>query len=130
MKSMHGTPPQTMGSAMLRGEIWQVNLDTARGNEVNKPVPAVVVSNDRANATAARLGRGVVTVVPVTSNVARIYPFQGFLSAATSGLAADSKAQPEQIRSVAAERLRHRIGRVSPAELAEIDQALRLHLEL
>jgi mRNA interferase MazF len=53
-----------------------------------------------------------------------------FLSAATSGLATDSKAQAEQIRSVATERLRHRIGRVSPAELTEIDQALRLHLEL
>jgi mRNA interferase MazF len=115
---------------MLRGEIWQVDLDPARGSEANKQRPAVVVSNDRANATATRLGRGVVTVVPVTSNVAKVYPFQVFLSAVTTGLAVDSKAQAEQIRSVATERLRRRIGRVSPAELAEIDQALRLHLEL
>ena len=119
-----------MGSVMVRGEIWQVDLDPARGSEANKQRPAVVVSNDRANATATRLERGVVTVVPVTSNVAKIYPFQVFLSAATTGLAADSKAQAEQIRSVATERLRRRIGRVSPAELAELDQALRLHLEL
>lgn len=129
-KSMRGTPPQAMGSVMVRGEIWQVDLDPARGNEANKQRPAVVVSNDRANATATRLGRGVVSVVPVTSNVARIYPFQVFLSAATSGLAVDSKAQAEQIRSVATERLRHRVGRVTPAELADLDQALRLHLEL
>ena len=115
---------------MLRGEIWQVNLDPARGNEANKQRPAVIVSNDRANATATRLGRGVVTVVPVTSNVTKIYPFQVFLSDATSGLSVDSKAQAEQIRSIATERLRRRIGRVSPAELAQIDQALRLHLEL
>jgi mRNA interferase MazF len=115
---------------MLRGEIWQVDLDPARGSEANKQRPAVVVSNDRANATATRLGRGVVTVVPVTSNVANIYPFQVLLSSATTGLAVDSKAQAEQIRSVATERLLHRIGRVSPIELAQLDDALRLHLEL
>jgi mRNA interferase MazF len=119
-----------MGSVMRRGEIWQVDLDPAPGSESNKQRPAVIVSNDRANATAARLGRGVVTVVPMTSNVAKIYPFQVFLAAAATGLAVDSKAQAEQIRSVAAERLRRRIGRVSPAQLAELDQALRLHLEL
>ena len=115
---------------MLRGEIWQVDLDPARGSEASETRPAVVVSNDRANATAARLGRGVVTVVPVTSNTATIYPFQVFLPAATTGLAVDSKAQAEQIRSVATERLRRRIGRLSSAELAELDEALRLHLEL
>jgi mRNA interferase MazF len=115
---------------MLRGEIWQVDFNPAQGNETSKSRPAVVVSNDRANATASRLGRGVVTVVPVTSNISRIYPFQVLLPAATSGLAVDSKAQAEQIRSVATERLRHRIGRLSPHELAQLDQALRLHLEL
>jgi mRNA interferase MazF len=115
---------------MLRGEIWLVEFDPARGSEANKQRPAVVVSNDRANATATRLGRGVVTVVPVTSNIAKIYPFQVLLSAATAGLSVDSKAQAEQIRSVATERLQHRIGRVPPAELAQLDEALRLHLEL
>jgi mRNA interferase MazF len=72
----------------------------------------------------------VVTVVPVTSNVAKVYPFQVFLPATTSGLPVDSKAQAEQIRSVATKRLRHRIGRISPTELAALDQALRLHLDL
>lgn len=127
---MRGETSRVTGSVMLRGEIWQVELDPVRGSEASKARQAVVVSNDRANATATRLGRGVVTVVPVTSNVAKVYPFQVFLPAATTGLAVDSKAQAEQIRSVATERLRHRIGRVSPAELAELDQALRLHLEL
>ena len=115
---------------MHRGEIWQVDLDPARGSGANKQRPAVVVSNDRANATATRLGRGVVTVVPVTSNIANVYPFQVLLSAATTGLAVDSKAQAEQIRSVATERLLQRLGRVSPVELAQLDEALRLHLEL
>jgi mRNA interferase MazF len=115
---------------MLRGEIWQVDLDPARDSEANRQRPAVVVSNDRANATATRLGRGVVTVVPVTSNIANVYPFQVLLSAATTGLAVDSKAQAEQIRSVSTERLLQRIGHVAPVELAQLDEALRLHLEL
>jgi mRNA interferase MazF len=115
---------------MRRGEIWQVNLDPAMGSEANKQRPAVIVSNDRANATATRLGRGVVTVVPVTSNVAKVYPFQVFLSAATSGLLVDSKAQGEQVRSVSTERLSKRLGRVSSVELTHLNDALRLHLDL
>jgi mRNA interferase MazF len=115
---------------MLRGEIWQVDLNPVRGSEANKQRPAVIVSNDRANATAARLGRGVVTIVPVTSNTDKVYPFQVLVSAANSGLAVDSKAQAEQVRSVAMQRLLRRIGRVSPRELTELDDALRLHLAL
>jgi mRNA interferase MazF len=115
---------------MRRGEIWQVDFDPVRGSEANKHRPAVIVSNDRANATAVRLGRGVITVVPVTSHTATVYPFQVLLAAATTGLAVDSKAQAEQVRSVAAQRLQRRIGRVSPVELAQLDDALRLHLEL
>ena len=72
---------------MRRGEIWQVDVDPARGGKANKHRPAVIVSNDRANATAARLGRGVITVAPVTSNIATIHPFQVLLAAATTGLA-------------------------------------------
>jgi mRNA interferase MazF len=60
--------------------------------------------------TERRLGRGVVTVVPVTSNVERIYPFQTVLSARNTGLPADSKAQTEQVRSVAVERIGALIG--------------------
>lgn len=115
---------------MLRGEIWQVNLDPARGSAANKRRPAVIVGNDRANASATRLRRGTVTIVPVTSNTGKIYPFQVLLSAATSGLAVDSKAQAEQVRSVAIQRLSRRIGRVSADELTGLDDALRLHLAL
>ena len=115
---------------MLRGEIWQVDLEPVRGSEANKRRPAVIVSNDRANATAARHGRGVVTVVPLTSNTDKVYPFQVFVSGPTSGLAVDSKAQAEQIRSVAAERLLRRIGRLTPHELTALDDAIRLHLSL
>lgn len=115
---------------MIRGEIRLVNLDPAVGAEANKRRPAVLVSNDGANASAARLNRGVVTVVPVTSNVTRVYPFQVRLSAKATGLLTESKAQAEQVRSVAVQRMGPRVGRV-PADLMEqIDEALRLHLAL
>ena len=110
--------------------IWQVDLDPARGSQATKQRPAVIVSNDRANAAATRLGRGVITVVPVTGNTDKVYPFQVLLSAANGGLAVDSKARAEQVRSVATQRLLRRIGRVSPAELTDLDDALRLHLAL
>lgn len=87
-------------------------------------------STDAANSTAARLGRGVVTVVPVTSNVTRIYPFQVLLPAAGTGLDKDSKAQAEQVRSVSVERIGHKIGDVAPDLMLAIDDALRLHLAL
>ena len=115
---------------MQRGEIWLVDLDPTRGAEAAKRRPAVIVSNDGANLAAARLGRGVVTVVPVTSNVTRVYPFQVFLPAGECGIAADSKAQAEQVRSVAVERLAEPIGRVHAGLMAQLDEALRLHLAL
>jgi mRNA interferase MazF len=115
---------------MRRGEIVTVGLDPARGPEASKTRPAVVVSNDAANATATRLGRGVVTVVPVTSNTARIYPFQVLLPARQTGLPHDSKAQAKQIRSVAAERIGKSIGQLPASLVVELDQALRVHLDL
>lgn len=115
---------------MRRGEIRLADLDPARGGETRKRRPAVIVSNDRANLTAARLGRGVVTVVPVTSNTDRIFPFQTLLPAATTGLRHDSKAQAEQVRSIAVERLGAVLGHVPADVMGELDNALRLHLQL
>lgn len=115
---------------MRRGEIRWVDLDPVIGSEGNKRRPAVIVSNDGANSTAERLGRGVVTVVPVTFNVARVYPFQVALSAAVTGLEHDSKAQAEQVRSIAVPRIGSRIGDLPTSVLAELDEALRLHLAL
>ncbi|MHB8452823.1 MAG: type II toxin-antitoxin system PemK/MazF family toxin [Mycobacteriales bacterium] len=115
---------------MRRGELRLAALHPARGSEAGKRRPAIIVSNDRANATAARLGRGVVTVVPVTSNVSRVFPFQVLLPAGLTGLRAASKAQAEQVRSVAVERLGPAVCRLPAAVMDEIDEALRLHLQL
>ncbi|SHJ04257.1 mRNA interferase MazF [Tessaracoccus bendigoensis DSM 12906] len=115
---------------MLRGEIRLVDLEPVRGAEADKRRPAVIVSNDNANATAARLGRGVVTVVPVTSNITRVFPFQVLLPAAETGIHVDSRAQAEQVRSVAVERLGPVIGRLPTHLMIQVDDALRLHLHL
>ena len=115
---------------MLRGEIRLVEFDPARPGEANKCRPAVLVSNDDANGVAARLGRGVVTVVPVTSNVKRIYPFQVLLPASETGLPRDSKAQAEQVRSVSVACVGRVVGRLSVELSAQLDDALRMHLGL
>jgi len=115
---------------MRRGEIRWVELDPACGAEANKRRPAVIVSNDGANPTANRLGRGVLTVVPVTTDTGRVHPFQVLLSADATGLPRDSKARAEQVRSVAVERIGALVGTLSAADLAALDEALRLHLAL
>ena len=115
---------------MLRGEIRVVDLDPVRGSEASKRRPAVIVSNDGANTTATRLQRGVITVVPVTSNVTSIYPFQVMLPAAQCGLSRDSKAQAEQVRSVAVERVGRRLGQLPASLVSDLEDALRLHLGL
>lgn len=115
---------------MLRGEVRLVDLESVRGSEADKRRPAVIVSNDRANSVAARLGRGVVTIVPITGSIERIFPFQVLLTAASTGLSRDSKAQAEQVRSVSVERLGAALGQVPLEAMARLDDALRLHLQL
>jgi mRNA interferase MazF len=96
-----------------------VDFEPVRGSEASKRRPAVIVSNDGANTTASRLNRGVITVVPVTSNETRVYP-----------LPSDSKAQAEQVRSITIERVGRRLGQLPPSLREDLDQALRLHLAL
>lgn len=115
---------------MLRGEICLVDLEPVRGSEANKLRPAVIVSNDGANETATHLNRGVITVVPLSSNVKRLYPFQMLLPAGDCGLNRDSKAQAEQVRSIAIERVGRRIGKLPSGLMVDLDDALRLHLGL
>lgn len=115
---------------MRRGEIRLTDLEPVRGSEADKRRPAIVVSNDRANPSAARLGRGVITVVPITSIVARVFAFQVLLDADQTGLRADSKAQAEQVRSVDVQRLGPVLGHVPRALMTRVDEALRLHLDL
>ncbi|MFC8733547.1 type II toxin-antitoxin system PemK/MazF family toxin [Luteimicrobium sp. NPDC057192] len=115
---------------MRRGEVWRVDLDPARGTEESKVRPVVIVSNDARNRAAQRSGRGALTVVPLTTNVARVLPFQVLVPAREAGLDHDSKAQAEQVRSLDVERFVGRVGVLDVATVAALDEALLLHLGL
>lgn len=115
---------------MQRGDIYMIDLEPVLGSESNKIRPAVIVSNNAANRGVENHGRGVVTVVPVTSNTARVYAFQVLLAAGEGGLSKESKAQAEQVRAVDYRRLRERLGSVRPTSLKRLDEALRIQLSL
>ncbi|WP_309313442.1 type II toxin-antitoxin system PemK/MazF family toxin [Actinomyces oris] len=119
-----------MEVGVLRGEIRLVDFEPSVGSEANKRRPALIVSNDHANAAAARLGRGVVTVVPLTSLTSRVLPFQVFLPSEATGLPKDSKAQAEQVRSIAVERVGEVVGWLPGGLMKMVNEALILHLSL
>ncbi len=111
---------------MKRGEIYYATLDPVVGSEANKRRPVLIVSNDINN----RAG-DVVTVLAITSNVSRVYPFEVLLLEVESGLPKDSKVQAQQIRSLAKQRLRGKvIGQLTDEKMLAIDAAIRLHLNL
>ena len=115
-----------MGSAMKRGEIYFAALDPTRGGEIQKTRPVIVVSNNAANRSAA-----VVTVVPLTSNVDRVFPFEVLLAASRTGLSKDSKAMAQQVRTIDKARLNARAaGDLQMGDMRLVDAALRLHLGL
>jgi mRNA interferase MazF len=61
--------------APRRGQVWLVSFAAAAGGEVQKTRPAVVLSNDTANALLNR-----VQVVPISSRVDRLYPAEAYVS--------------------------------------------------
>ncbi len=107
-------------TAFRRGDIVLVDFDPARAGEAAKVRPAVVVSNDVANTLAP-----VVVVVPLTSNLSRVYPVEVVLPAQRTGTERDSKAQVQLIRHVSKRRLIKVIGHVPEDLMDEIDLCLR-----
>lgn len=109
---------------MKRGEIYYANLDPTVGSEVSKQRPVLIVSNNLHNQKAP-----MVTIVPLTSNVERIYPFEVFLSANNTLLPRDSKAMPQQMRAVSRQRMMGgAIALVKAEQMALIEDAMKLHL--
>ena len=115
---------------MWRGDIVWADLDPVREYEAAKRRPAVIVSGDEANSTVESLGRGLVTVVPLTSRIDRGLDVHVLLPREGTGLRIPSAAQVEQIRAISVKRLGATIGHVPPDLMAEIDDAIRLHLDL
>lgn len=115
---------------VVRGAVCWVDLDPVQGSEANKRRPCVVVSNDAANTVASRLGRGVITVLPLTSNTQRVFDFQVPVSAEDSGLASDTKAQAEQIRAVDVRRITGQVSVLPVSLMNRIEESMRRHLLL
>lgn len=111
---------------MRRGEIYYADLSPAIGSEISKRRPVLIVSNEANNRAAS-----TVTILPISSNVSRIYPFEVALSPRDSGLPRPSKALAQQIRTISKERLRGQpAGRLNRTTLSKAEDAMRLHLDL
>jgi mRNA interferase MazF len=109
-----------------RGEVWEINLDPTRGQEIQKIRPAIVISSDAVGKLRLKL------IVPITDwkpvFVDNIWHVQ-LRPSATNGLSKDSAADALQTRSVSYERFIRKRGRVTQVEIEEIIQALAAVVE-
>jgi len=111
---------------MNRGEIFYANLGPTVGSEIKKKRPVVIVSRDANNHKAS-----TVTILPITLNIAEVHPFEVLLTSENCGLNKMCKAQAQQIRTIAKERIKgKKIGAVDEETIQQIDAAIRLHLNI
>lgn len=104
-----------------RGEVYWVNFDPSLGGEIQKIRPAVVISNNAANAALNRL-----QVVPITSKTDRLYPGEALIELNGE----KRKAMADQLTTVSKVRLGKRLGAISTAGMDRIEDAVMLQLGL
>lgn len=111
---------------MKRGEIYFADLDSTVGAEIKKKRPVLIVSNNANNKMAK-----TITIIPITSNIKKIYPFEVLIEAQDSGLPKSSKAQCHQIRTLSKIRIQDRkAGFVNTQIMSQINAAMKLHLDI
>ena len=103
-----------------RGEVW-VSFDSAVGGEIQKTRPALIISNDSANAALNR-----VIVIPVTSQIAKVYPGEALIT--LNGQR--RKAMADQIMTASKQRLKNKLGSLSRADVTAVEGAILLQLAI
>ena len=104
---------------MKRGSVYWLAFDPSVGGEIQKTRPAVIVSNDAANAALNR-----VIVVPISSQTARLYPGEALIQLEGQ----QRKAMADQLTTASKLRIKKMIGTVSPEDMSRIERAILLQL--
>lgn len=104
-----------------RGEVWWINFDPSTGGEAKKIRPAIIVSNNHFNRIGNRF-----QVVPLTSNISRIYPSDCIVT--VSGQ--QGKATANQLTTIDVSRLVKKIDRLSDTDLQKVEQVIKIQLVL
>ena len=111
-------------STFKRGEIYFAKLNPTVGSEIQKSRPVLIVSNDIANKYS-----NLITVLPITSQVSKVYNFEVFLSKEESGLDKDSKVACHQIRTISKLRISgKKVGLIDDSLMNQVENSLLLHL--
>jgi mRNA interferase MazF len=111
---------------MKRGDIFYADLNPTVGSEINKKRPVLIVSNDANNRAAS-----TITVLPLTSQVQKVFHFEVLLETQETGLDKVCKAQCQQIRTISKLRITaEKVGEIDQECFIKIDRAIKLHLDL
>ena len=108
---------------VTRGDIWLIYLDPTKGKEQAGNRPALVVSDDRLNQSAA----GLVIIVPLTSKNKGIDSHIP-LDPEQDDIKAPSYVVCEQIRAISKERLKKKWGAVSAVKMAQVEESIKFLL--